>query len=187
MNVKRSLEGLAISMAELIIGILLLVDPIDFTAVIITAAGIVLMLLGIVSVIRYFMAEPEEAAIRRWLSKGLTMLLIGSFCAFNSHWFTVIFPILTLLYGIATLLVGLMKLQWAVDILRLKRKRWLLAILSAAISTLCGTVIIADPFGSTAVLWMFAGISLIAEAVFDALAAIFGNRAQETQGGEHNV
>lgn len=179
MNLKRSLGGLAISLAELIVGILLLVDPIDFTAIVLTAAGIGLMLWGVGSVILYFTTAPEEAAARKLLAKGLTLLLCGGFCVLNTHWFAVVFPVLTLLYGIVTLVMGLTKLQWMLDILRLKRKRWLLAGISAAVSILCGVVIIADPFSSTAVLWMFAGISLIAEAALDVLAAIFGNRARE--------
>ena len=63
--------------------------------------------------------------------------------------------------------------------LRLKRKRWFLAMISAAVSVICGIVIITSPFSTTAVLWMFTGISLVVEAVFDIMTAILGNKQEE--------
>lgn len=176
---KRSLNGIAMSFAELIIGILLLVNPVGFTSGIIVAFGIVLMFLGVGSIVKYFRTEPEKAAVSQLLAKGLMELLGGAFCTFCSYWFVATFPVLTLIYGIVILISGLVKLQWMVDIIRLKRKRWFLAAISAVISLLFGVVIIASPFDTTAVLWMFTGICLIVEAVFDIVAAIFGNREEK--------
>lgn len=170
---------MAMSLVELIIGILLLVNPVGFTSGIIVAFGVVLMVMGVGSIIKYFCTEPEEAAVNQSFVKGLVELLAGAFCAFNSHWFVVTFPVLTLVYGAVILLTGLIKLQWMVDIIRMKRRRWLLAAIGAAISILCGVVIITSPFSTTAVLWMFTGISLIVEAVFDMIGAIFGNREKK--------
>lgn len=176
---KRNLGGVAMSLAELIVGILLLVNPIGFTSGIIVTFGVVMMLWGIGSIIRYFCTTPEEAAVGQLLAKGLMTLLVGAFCTFHSHWFIATFPVLTLVYGVVIFLTGLKKLQWMVDSIRLKRSRWFLAGISAAISIICGLVIITNPFSTTAVLWMFTGISLIVEAIFDMIGAIFGNRERE--------
>ena len=168
------------SLVEVIIGILLLVNPIGFTSGIIIAFGIVLMIMGISTTIKYFRTEPEEAAVSQILVKGLLMLLAGAFCAFNSHWFIATFPVLTLVYGVVILLTGITKVQWTIDIIRMKRSKWFWAAISAAISIVCGIVIITSPFSTTAVLWMFIGISLIVEAVFDMIGSIFGNREKAT-------
>ena len=173
---KRNLSSMATSLVELIIGILLLVNPIGFTSGIIIAFGIVLMIMGISTTIKYFRTEPEEAAVSQILVKGLLMLLAGAFCAFNSHWFIATFPVLTLVYGVVILITGITKVQWTIDIIRMKRSKWFWAAISAAISIVCGIVIITSPFSTTAVLWMFIGISLIVEAVFDMIGSIFGNR-----------
>ena len=181
---KRNLSSMAMSLVELIIGILLLVNPIGFTSGIIIAFGIVLMIMGISTTIKYFRTEPEEAAVSQILVKGLLMLLAGAFCAFNSHWFIATFPVLTLVYGVVILITGITKVQWTIDIIRMKRSKWFWAAISAAISIVCGVVIITSPFSTTAVLWMFIGISLIVEAVFDMIGSIFGNRektADETE------
>ena len=177
---KRNLSSMAMRMAEVIVGILLLVNPIGFTSGIIIAFGIVLMIMGISTTIKYFRTEPEEAAVSQILVKGLLMLLAGAFCAFNSHWFIATFPVLTLVYGVVILITGITKVQWTIDIIRMKRSKWFWAAISAAISILCGIVIIASPFSTTAVLWMFIGISLIVEAVLDMIGSIFCNREKAT-------
>ena len=178
---KRNLGSVAMSLAEIIIGILLLVNPVAFTSGIIVAFGIVLMIMGIGTTIKYFRTEPEEAAVGQVLVKGLLELLGGAFCTFNSHWFIATFPVLTLVYGVVILVAGITKLQWTVDIIRMKRSKWFWAAISAAISIVCGVVIITSPFSTTAVLWMFIGISLIVEAVFDMIGSIFGNREKQEE------
>lgn len=177
---KRNLSSMATSLVELIIGILLLINPIGFTSGIIIAFGVVLMIMGIHKTVKYFRTEPEEAAVSQILVKGLLMLLAGAFCAFNSHWFIATFPVLTLVYGVVILITGITKVQWTIDIIRMKRSKWFWVAISAAISIVCGVVIITSPFSTTAVLWMFIGISLIVEAVFDMIGSIFGNREKMT-------
>ena len=173
---KRNLGSVAMSLAEIVIGILLLVNPVGFTSGIIVTFGVVLMITGIGTTIKYFRTEPEDAAVGQVLVKGLLELLGGAFCAFNSHWFIATFPVLTLVYGVVILVTGITKLQWTVDIIRMKRSKWLWMAISAAISILCGITVITNPFSTTAVLWMFIGISLIVDAVFDMIGGIFGNR-----------
>jgi len=178
---KRNLSSMAMSLVEVIIGILLLVNPIGFTSGIIIAFGVVLIIMGIHKTVKYFRTEPEEAAVSQILVKGLLILLAGAFCAFNSHWFVATFPVLTLVYGVVILITGITKVQWTIDIIRMKRSKWFWAAISAAISIVCGVVIITSPFSTTAILWMFIGISLIVEAIFDVIGSIFGNREKKAE------
>lgn len=184
---KRNLGGVVVSLVEVIVGILLLIDPVGFTTGIIVTVGAVLMLMGIGSVVRYFCTKPEQAAAGQYLAKGLALLLGGAFCAFNSHWFIVTFPVLTLVYGVAILMTGFAKVQRMADMIRFKHGKWFLAAISAALSILCGIVIITSPFSTTAVLWTFTGISLIVEAVFDVIGTIFGNREKKAETVEQAV
>ena len=91
----------------------------------------------------------------------------------NSHWFIAAFPLLTVLYGIGTLVTGIAKVQWMTNRIRLKAKRWFLMGLSAALTIVCAVIILYNPFSSTAVLWTFIAITLIVEAVVDVIATIF--------------
>lgn len=173
---KRSLCGIGMSLVELIIGILLLINPVGFTSGILVTFGIALMMIGISTTLKYFWTDAVEASVRQLLVKGLILLLTGAFCTFCSRWFLVTFPILTLIYGVVILIAGINKLQWTIDMIRMKRSRWFFVAISAAASILCGAVILKNPFVSTAAVWMFIGISLIVEAAFDMIGSILGDR-----------
>ena len=179
--IKRSFSSIGMSLVELIVGILLLINPVGFTSGIIITLGVALMLTGVVTAIRYFCVDAVEASTHQLLVKGLISLLAGAFCAFYPQWFFVTFPILTLVYGIAILIAGLTKLQWMIDMIRMKRSRWFFVAISAAASILCGIVIIRNPFASTAAVWMFIGISLIVEAILDTIGSIFGDRDRKSK------
>lgn len=174
--IKRQLSSVAMGLWEVIVGISLLADPVGATSGILIAFGIVLMIMGIHKTVRYFRTDPEEAAVGQILVKGLLTLLAGAFCTFASRWIIASFPVLTLGYGAVILTAGITKVQWTIDIIRMKRCKWIWEALSAALSVVCGIVIVAVPFGTTEVLWIFIGISLIAEAALDVIGGFLGNR-----------
>lgn len=96
---------------------------------------------------------------------------------FRSNWFIVTFPLLTVIYGVLTLLGGINKVQWAIDMLRAKQKYWFVAIISAVLTLVFSALILANPFASTAVLWTFIAVTLIVEAVIDIVAFILGRKS----------
>ncbi|MBQ8296258.1 MAG: DUF308 domain-containing protein [Ruminococcus sp.] len=171
-NLKFNINGILLSVFEITVGILLLINPISFTSGIICVFGIALVVLGIVSVIRYFKSKPEEAAVGRELSKGIIAAAAGVFCIVKTEWLITIFPLLTIAYGMIILLAGISKIQWTVDMLRLKRKRWFLPAIGALFSIICAIIILNNPFASTTVLWIFTGIALIIEAIFSIVIII---------------
>ncbi|MGN0971058.1 MAG: hypothetical protein ACI4OY_03815, partial [Aristaeellaceae bacterium] len=107
----------------------------------------------------------------------LLLATVGVFCAVKSAWFLSTFPVLTRLYGVAILVIGLGKVQWTVDGLRMKQVSWYWAGLSALVTLICAAVILSNPFGSGQALWIFTGVSLLAEAALDMLAILWKGRA----------
>ena len=103
------------------------------------------------------------------------MILLGDFLVLRTQQVIALFPLLTHLYGVAILIVGVVKLQQGVDLLRLKARFWFLAGINALLAIVFGAVILSNPFTSTIVLWQVAAISLIVEAVLD-IAVLFLNR-----------
>lgn len=172
-------NGIIICIIEVLVGILLLANPVGFTKSIIISAGIVLMANGLFNVIRYFKSKPEEAAVSQLLMRGLIALLAGWFCAFNPRWFIVAFPVIAILYGVAILVGGMSKVQTAMDMFRMKNKKWWWGAVSAAISIICALIIINNPFSSSVVLWQFAGITLIVEGIFDGVAMVMSRKSGE--------
>ena len=57
--------------AELIVGILLLINPVEFASGIIVVCGIVLMICGLVSAIKYFCASRRTPPQSIFWQKGL--------------------------------------------------------------------------------------------------------------------
>ena len=173
---KENTGGIVMCLFEILVGILLLINPVSFTSGIIIGLGVILLALGAMGVIAYFRLEPIEAARRQTLTKGLVIITAGLFCIFQTHWFIVTFPLLTILYGVIILLTGIAKIQWAVDMLRMKKPNWFLAAIASALSILLAIIILLNPFSSTIFLWRFVAITLILGAILDILALIFSRK-----------
>ena len=180
-KLKRNASNILVCIFEIIVGILVLIDAVAFTSGIIIACGVILILMGLSSVFRYFRMEAEDAAINQQLLKGLVLVVIGVFCTLNSHWFINTFPLLTMMYGTVILIAGLGKVQWAVDMIRMKKEKWYLPSLSALVSILCAVIILKNPFKSTTLLWILTGVSLIMEAMFDVVTLVIGGRVKATK------
>lgn len=161
---------------ELAVGVLLLIDPIAFTSAIVRIFGIVLCVLGVLNIMSYFKLAPEMGSMSMSFTKGLVQVIAGVFCIFRPEWLANAFPLLAVAYGLGILVVGLIKLQWSVDVLRVNGRYWFIPGIGGISSVIFAVVIILNPFTTTAVLWMFAGISLIVEAVIDAVSTIMANR-----------
>ncbi|MGM9597068.1 MAG: DUF308 domain-containing protein [Eubacteriales bacterium] len=166
--------GIVAGIFELLVGILLLIDPALFTNGIIIAAGVILCVAGIRFAVIYFRLNAVTAAKSRSLVKGLVCLLAGIFCIVRYRWFTATFPLLTVIYGVFILLFGLGKVQATVDMIRLKLNKWYLAAVSAVIAIACSVIILINPFKTTAVLWVFTGVALIVGAVLDIVVTFLG-------------
>lgn len=173
---KTGAGGLLMSLVEIVVGILLLIDPVGFTSGIINVMGIVLSIMGLAQIVQYFRSDAAEAAKKGSLAKGLFSVGFGLFCVFRSQWFIATFPVITILYGVVTLVTGVIKLQQSVDMIRAKSKYWIIALISAVLSLGFAVLIICNPFASTAVLWTFIGITLIIEAIIDVVTFIFAKK-----------
>lgn len=158
--------------AEMMVGVLLLINPAGFTKGIIMAFGVLLGIGGVVTTIGYFRTAPAQAAVQQKLAKGLILLALGLFCVCNADWFIAAFPILTMLYGVASLFLGVMRIQWTVDNMRMKTGKWLWSAIGAALTLAFAAIILCNPFASTTVLWAFVGITLIIEAGVDVVALV---------------
>ncbi len=176
--VKASLSSLLSSIVEIIVGILLLINPVGFTSLILIAVGLVLLTMGLGRIIVYFRTDPEEASQEGNLAIGLICGLLGLVGVFKTEWIIATFPMITLVYGVISMASGVSKLQISIDLLRNKRKYWFVALISAVLTLVCAAFILANPFSTTALLWNFTGIALIVEALADLVTFIFARKAE---------
>lgn len=165
--IKMNIKEIIFCISELVIGILLLINPVSFTSGIIVLLGVSMLATGILFGYKYFRMDAEEAKKGNMLTFAILLVMVGAFCILRSDWFIATFPILTVLYGVMMLISGVSKIQTMVDMLRLQNNKWFWAGINAAVSIVCAVIIFWSPFTSTALLWIFAGVSLIVEAVLD--------------------
>ena len=176
---KKNGSIIVAGLVELLIGVLLFVDPAGFTSGILKVVGGIFLLCGVVCMIRYFRTEPVQAALEQNFSKGLIMILLGCILALQTEQVIDLFPLLAQLYGIAILIVGVVKLQQGVDLLRLKARFWFLAGVNALLAIVFAAAILSNPFASTIILWRVAAISLIVEAVLDIVVLIMTRKERD--------
>ena len=170
---KNNLSNIVLCLFEILVGVLLLIEPVEFAKGIIMAAGAILIILGIINAVKYFKTSIEETSGNQYLTIGLLALIAGIFCIVKAGWIVAAVSALTIIYGAVILVTGLSKIQLMCDMIRKKNKKWFLALISAAISIICAVIIINNPFETTTALWIFAGIVLIAEAILDIVTIIF--------------
>ena len=187
-SLQKYFSGMLLSLLEIFVGVLLLVDPFAFTSGIIMVLGAVLLFIGLVCIFKYFREQPTNAALEQNLFKGLIALSLGGFCILGNGYIVEISSLLTFIYGVIMLITGFSKIQKTVDLVRLKKTKWYFTAISAAITVACATLILFNSTEATEWIWRFIGITLIVEAVIDAVAVLFGgkDKAIEAEAAENN-
>ena len=172
MGIRLSMgKSIGACITELVVGILLLIDPFGFTSTVCVLLGIGMIGYSVLSLLQYFRAPTDEAIKNLELSRGLVFAALGLFFIFGNGLLIGILPTLTVMYGILMLILGTVKIQWAVDQLRLKVPRWYISAIDAALTIILAAIIIIDPFATDAILFKFIGISMIVSAVIDIASA----------------
>lgn len=166
-NFRKNFKNILLCLFELIAGLLIVINSKGFNKIIITIAGFGFILYGLLQVIRYYRAEPQAAAQKNYLMKGLLLLSTGCFCAFRSNWFVAVLPSFSFLLGVGVFLIGLAKIQQAMDMVRMDQKQWYYAFIGAAVSLACAATVLNGPIATKKILWIFTGIILIFVAVAD--------------------
>lgn len=171
---RKNTVNLILCLGELIVGILLLVNPEGFTQAIVMALGAVIAVVGVINVIRYFRTDAVRAAQERRLAFGLGELVLGLFALTQSGWLVNLFEGLTRLYGAGVLVLALFRIQQFVDVRRLKLSKGLFSGISALYTLLYAALILFIPETT----WIFIGVLLLLEAVLDILILIFDRRTR---------
>ena len=174
--IKKISVTLALAILELLLGILLLCNPVGLSSIVIVAAGLLLILAGAYHLYGYIRLSREEAAKTWKLASGAGILTLGITAIANQHWMVQILGTLTALYAILVLASAFMKLQMAVDAVRCSRKCWYLMAVSFLLSAVLAVLLLLNPFAEN-VVWVFTGIALIVIAVLDGVYFALGRKA----------
>ncbi len=165
---------LIICIIEIAVGVIIVFNPEKIARTAILVAGIGLLVYGVISVISYIRTEPLIAATGLKLFKGLAALAAGLYFVFDSRSAYEMISVYSEVFGLILLLLGIYKIQSAVDMLRLRLRFWYVALVSAALSLIFAMVIFADPFRVPETLWLFIGVCVIVEGISDFITFLVG-------------
>ena len=178
--IRKISVTLALAVLELLLGILLLCNPVGLSSAVIIAAGLLLVLLGAYHLLQYTRL-PREEAVKTWkLASGAGILTIGIVAVANQSWMVQIVGTLSALYSIMITASAFMKLQIAVDALRDGRKYWYLMGVSFLLTAVLSVLLLINPFAGNGI-WIFAGIALILIAVLDGVYFVIGKKLHKKE------
>lgn len=161
-NTKREITF--VDIALLVLGVLMIIFPEQSGDIICIAIGIILSIWGLVRLITYFASGKVESFGSFALVQGAALLGFGILFIINP---AMLKAFLSAALAIILIISGVMKLQYAVDFLRLKAKFWYISLLGAIISITLGAIVFFNPFTATKWLMLFIGISLTVNALWD--------------------
>lgn len=152
------------SVLFILLGVLFLVFPETSGKMVCYILAGVLCILGVVRIVSYFLAEVASESYRPDFTVGIVLLGFGIFIFAKPQ---VILSILPIAVGISVLLDSLLKLQSAIDMLRMKSSGWWIMLVLTVITAVLGVIMLVDPFATAAVFLQFIGISLIVTGLLD--------------------
>lgn len=141
-------------------------------------AGI-MILCGVWSVVAYIRSKPMQRITESRLATGLILLVSGVLLAFNPDYLDKLLPIV---WGLALLFGGFLKIQYAFDEKSVKVKKWWIMLIFAAVSLAIGILALLNKtvFGESQHLVI--GIFMLAEAALDLITYFLLSRGMKKQG-----
>ena len=98
---------LAMIVFELVMGISLLNDPVDFTQKAIVIFGVFMIVLAVLGLVRWMKARGTSSFAALILAGVILDLLIGLFCVTRSDLVLDLFPVFAVFYGIVMVVMGI--------------------------------------------------------------------------------
>ena len=123
-----------------------------------------MILCGVWSVIAYIRSNPVKRITESRLATGLILLVAGALLAFNPEQLDKLLPIV---WGLALLFGGFLKIQYAFDEKSVHVNRWWIMLILAAFSIIIGVLSLLNPAFLGESRNMVIGILLVLEALLD--------------------
>jgi len=166
---KLNLGNIGVSIALIIIGLLFILFPDGSATVICYFAGGVLALWGAILLVAYFTYGIKTAGSVDFAA-GVALLCVAVLLFIKP---ALVAEFITVIFGIALIVDGAVKIQEFVALLKVKNKSAWIMLALAVVSAVLGFILAFNPFSSHNALMIFAGASLIADGVLDLTAACF--------------
>lgn len=164
-SMKKLVRDLLIlSVLLLVTGVACIVAPGSSGIVICYIIGAATGLFGVLRLVIYFASERTNPFGSFAFVQGIAFLIVGVFFLVSP---AALEKMLTAIFAIILIIDGAMKLQYSIDLLRLKYSRWWLVFVFFAIAVLGGVLLLIKPFAENEGMILFSGICLTVDALLD--------------------
>ena len=171
-NLLRSVKTRLVITALVVIaiGVLFVLKPGTSGTWICYIVGAALCVSGVVRFITYFLGDFRKSFGSVDLVWGAALLLCGVYILVRP---SLLYGLLTTAFAIFLVVDGVLKLQYAIDLYRMKAKGGWFVLAVALVMGVLGVVALFNPFATMVTLMTFLGITLIADGVMDLLSIAY--------------
>ncbi len=151
---NKEIKGIFTSLLLMVLGILLMLKPLEIVESLIKIMGIIILLCGVLDFLNYFRIKTEEKLFNYGLLKGLLEVSIGILFIFK---FNVLTDIFTIIIGLIIIFMNVFKLQLSLNLKEVNTPNWFIGTIISSLSIILGIVIILNPFSTVKVIIITSG------------------------------
>lgn len=176
MKKKNFSLSLITSIIFVVLGLFLFIRPDATITTISYIIGGILLILGVLSVIRYFKSDYGINVLDFDLVYGVLVIIAGLYLIFNPTMLATIFPAIL---GIWIIINSVTKFQYALMLKKLDKVDWKYTLLISFLTFAWGIILLINPLESVLVITQVIGIFIIIYAVLDIIDNFILKRNEE--------
>lgn len=163
---KSSILG---ALALVVLGVLLIFESEATIVTISYVIGGVLVAIGVLALLKFYKEVKENDDTGMDLVYGIVSIVLGIVVISNPKAIASIIPIIM---GLIIILNSGTKLQYSIELKRNNNNLWKSTMILSLISTLCGVLLIFNPFKGAAFITRLIGFLILLYAVLDIISTI---------------
>lgn len=157
-------EIIFLSLSLIVLGFLFIVFPESSAQMICYATGIIACIWGLIRLVAHFRLETVEVFGSYGMVQGAALIIVGVAMISSPD---VLAKFITTIFGFVMLVDGVLKIQYAIDLGRLKANGWIWVMVTAVLMIVLGVISIINPFETASALMIFLGCILVVDGVSD--------------------
>lgn len=173
---KSFVLSIIASIIFVVLGLFLFIRPDATITTISYIIGVALLVLGILSIVRYFKSCFGISPFDFNLVYGVLVIIAGLYLIFNPLLLEVIFPIIL---GIWIIINAVTKFQYALILLKNKKNDFKYILLISLLVFILGIILLINPLKTVLLVTQIIGIFIIIYAVLDIIDNFILNRNKE--------
>lgn len=163
-------SSIGTSMILMVLGLLLIFQSEATITTISYIIGAILIAAGVLALIRFIKNSKEVTTTMNLdILYGIVTIILGVIIITNPHAIASVLPIVL---GIAIIINSASKLQYAFILKNDQNDLWKTTLIIAIISTICGVVLLFNPFAGAVLIMRIVGIFILVYSVLDIISTM---------------